>query len=336
MSETRAVLFGVGAVGSLIAKHLLKKKGIRVVGAVDASEEMAGRDLAEVLETSPSLGVQVSRNAETVLKLTEPDIVIHATSSYLHDVFPQLSVILEHGVNIVSTCEELSYPYYSEPQLAKKIDALAKRNEATVLGTGINPGFLMDTLVIALSAVCQKIEEIEVVRVINAATRRVPFQRKIGAGLSVKAFEKALRAKQITGHVGLAESISSIASALGLKLDHIHRQPIAPIIAQSPTSSEVIHVETGQVSGLRQTAIGRCAGKDAITLRFSAYIGAEEEHDAISIKGLPNVTQRITPCVNGDIGTVAIIVNAIPKVISAPPGLVTMKDLPPVSATMGL
>ncbi len=334
MAKTRTVLFGVGAVGSLIARHLLEKKGIQIVGAIDASEEKAGKDLADLLGTSSSLGIRVSRNAETTLSLTNPNIVVHATSSYLHDVFPQLKTIIKHGANIVSTCEELSYPYYSEPQLAREIDALAKEKNVTVLGTGINPGFLMDTLVIALSAVCQKIDEIEVVRVINAATRRVPFQRKIGAGLSIEEFQQSLREKKISGHVGLEESISLIASALGLKLEQIHRQPVTPVIAKRPTASSAIHIEPGQVSGLRQIAVGQQAGKAIITLRFNAFVGAEDEHDAISIKGLPNVTQRITPCVNGDLGTVAVIANAIPKVISAPPGLVTMKDLPPISATI--
>ena len=260
---------------------------------------------------------------------------MHATSSYLKDVLPQFEQILRHGVNVVSTCEELSYPYYSEPELAEKLGNLAERNCATVLGTGINPGFLMDTLVITLTAVCQDIEKIKAVRVMDAATRRVPFQKKIGAGLSEEEFQKAIETRRITGHVGLEESTSMIAAALSWKLDDIMVDPVEPVVAKQPVRSQAVMVKKGYVAGLKQTAIGYRDGKEAIILEFQAYIGAEEEYDSISIKGVPNVNQKITPCVHGDIGTVAMVANAIPKVINSPPGLVTMKDLPAPSAALG-
>jgi len=333
MEKIKTVLYGVGAVGSLIAKHLLQKEGIEIVGAIDVAKEKVGKDLGEVLGLDEHLRVLVSNNIEEVLSKTKPNTVVHTTSSYLKDVFPQLTKIVECGANVVSTCEELSYPYYSDPQLAEKLDLLAKKHQATILGTGINPGFLMDTLVITLTAVCQKIEKIKVVRVMNAATRRVPFQKKIGAGLSVEEFHKAIKKKAITGHVGLEQSISMIAAALAWKLERIEAGPVEPVIAEKTVKCEAVEVKAGYVAGLKQVAGGYRKGKEAITLEFQAYIGAEEEYDTISIKGTPNVNQKITPCVHGDIGTVAIVVNAIPKVIDAPPGLVTMKDLPVPSAT---
>ncbi|MDH5447986.1 MAG: hypothetical protein OEY24_05525 [Candidatus Bathyarchaeota archaeon] len=332
MEKIKVVLYGVGAVGSLIANFLLQKEGIEIVGAIDVAKEKVGRDLGEVLNIGKRVGVTVSNNTEEVLSKTDPNIVVHTTSSYLRDVLPQLAEIVKHGINIVSTCEELSYPYYSEPQLTEKLDALAKKHQATVLGTGINPGFLMDTLVITLTAVCQKIEKIKAVRVMNAATRRVPFQKKIGAGLSVGKFHKAIEERRITGHVGLEQSVSMIAATLAWKLDRIKVGSIEPVIAKRPERSEAVEVKAGDVAGLRQVAKGYRKGNEAITLEFQAYIGAEQEYDVISIKGVPNVNQKITPCVHGDIGTVAIVVNAIPKVINAPPGLAIMKDLPVPSA----
>lgn len=322
----------MGAVGSLIANFLLQKKGVEIVGAIDVALEKVGRDLGEALDMDEHLGVVISSNTEEVLLETKPAIVVHATSSYLKDVFPQLAKIVRCGVNVVSTCEELSYPYFSEPQLTRKLDAIAKKHQATVLGTGINPGFLMDTLVITLTAVCQKIEKIKAVRIMNAATRRVPFQRKIGAGLSAEEFHRAIGKKLITGHVGLEQSISMIAAALAWKLENITVETVKPVLTQKPVKSEAVKVKQGHVAGLRQVARGYRKSKETITLEFQAYIGAEEEYDSISIRGIPNINQKITPCVHGDIGTIAMVVNAIPRVINAPPGLITMKDLPVPSA----
>jgi 4-hydroxy-tetrahydrodipicolinate reductase len=168
----------------------------------------------------------------------------------------------------------------------------------------------------------------------NAATRRVPFQRKIGAGLTLNEFKKQINRKAITGHVGLKQSISMIASALGWKLDKIAMDSIEPIVAKTHVESKVIQVEPGQVAGLRQCVHGIKDGREVITLDFQAYIGAEEEYDSITIEGVPSIYEKITPCVHGDLGTVAIIVNSIPKVINAPPGLTTMKDLPIPSAAL--
>jgi hypothetical protein len=334
MRKVRVAIFGVGAVGSLIAKFLLEKEGVEIVGAIDVAKDKVGKDLGEVLGINKKVGVKVSDDVDAVLSKTKPDIAIHATSSFMKATYQQLASLIKHGVKVISTCEELSNPYYTEPKIAKELDTLAKKHGVTVLGTGINPGFLMDTLVITLTAVCQKIEKIEAVRVMNAATRRLPFQKKIGAGLTVEEFQKKIESGQITGHVGLEQSIALIADALAWKLDKIVAEPVEPVIAKKPVESEHIKVMAGQAAGLRQKAKGTIKNKEVIVLDFQAYIGAEEEYDAITIHGIPNIKQKIQPCVHGDIGTVAMVVNAIPKVIKAPPGLLTMKDLPVPSAAV--
>jgi hypothetical protein len=192
----------------------------------------------------------------------------------------------------------------------------------------------MDTLVITLTGVCQKVNKIKVTRLMNAGTRRIPFQKKIGAGLTVTEFKEKIEKKIITGHVGLEQSIAMIAEALGWKLDKIEIDPVEPVIAKTYVESEAIKVKPGQASGLRQKARGIKEGKETITLDFQAYIGAEEEYDSITIEGIPKINQKISPCVHGDFGTVAIIANSIPKVINAPPGLMTMKDLPIPSSAL--
>jgi len=334
MERIRVVSYGLGAVGSLIAKSLLEKEGVQIVGAIDIAKDKVGRDMGEVLALNKKLGIIVSDNVDDVLSKACCNVVVHATSSYLRDVYEQIAPLARYGVNVISTCEELSYPYLSEPELAKKLDALGMKHGMTFLGTGINPGFLMDTLVITLTGVCQRINKIEVQRVMNAATRRVPFQKKIGAGLSVSEFKEKIRAKKISGHVGLEQSIGMIAAALRWELDKIHIGPVEPVVAKREVKSEAVRVKKGQVAGLKQTARGTIKRRDVITLDFRAYIGAEEEYDSITIDGVPSINQKISPCVHGDLATVAVIVNSIPKIMNAAPGLTTMKDLTVPSATV--
>jgi len=328
------VLYGLGAIGSNVAKFLLEKEGIEIVGAIDVAKDKVGKDLGEVLQTGKRVGVVVSDDYKKVFSKACANIVIHATSSYLKDVYPQIAPLAEYGVNVISTCEELSYPFIAEPELAKKLEVLGIKYGVTFLGTGINPGYLMDTLVIALTGVCQKVNKIKVERVMNAAKRRVPFQRKVGAGLSISEFKKKIEEKTITGHVGLEQSIGMIASALCWKLDKIEVDPVEPVIATKNVASEAVKVKKGDVAGLRQQARGVMKRKNVITLDFQAYIGAKEEYDSITIDGVPPIRQKITPCVHGDLATVAVIVNSIPKVMNAAPGLATMKDLPVLSATV--
>ena len=333
MRNIRAALYGIGAVGALVAKHLLEKQGIDIVAAVDIDPQKLNKDLGEVLQLRKRTGITITDNAAEALKKKQSDIVIHATSSRLKQTFPQIAALVKQNVNVVSTCEELAYPFLSEPRLARELDALAKKHDVTVLGTGINPGFLMDTLVILLTAPCTRVDKIEVTRIMNAANRRVPFQKKIGAGLAVEQFNAKIKNKQITGHIGLEQSIAMIASSLAWKLDKIEVKSAQPVIARKPVASKDIQIPTGKVAGLRQTATATVGGKVAITLNFQAYIGSEQEYDAITIYGSPNIAQKIRPCIHGDTGTVAMIVNAIPRVINAPAGLLTMKDLPIQHAT---
>ena len=332
--KLKVVLFGAGWIGCSIVQLLLKKRGVEIVGAVDSSPAKVGQDLGAVMGNEKPLDVTITNNAARLLSETKPDVVVHATSSYLKDVFPQLKEIVEHGANVVSTCEELSYPFVSSGELAHELDELARKHKVTVLGTGINPGFVMDTLPITLSSVCQEVKSIRVERVMDAASRRAPFQRKIGAGLSVDEFTRKIRDKQITGHVGLEQSVAMVADALKWKLQAVEVGTVKPVIAKKPVESKAVKVGAGKVAGLKQSACGIKDCKPVITLSFEAYIGAKEEYDSVAIKGTPSIRQKISPCVHGDLATAAMVVNSIPKVVNSEPGLKTMKDLPVPSAAL--
>ncbi|MEM1990600.1 MAG: hypothetical protein QW782_08215 [Candidatus Bathyarchaeia archaeon] len=334
MSPVNVVIYGVGEIGGAIAKFLLEKPGVSITGAVNIDKSKVGKDLGEILNIGYKTGIKISSNIDAVLSDAKADIAIHATTSYLRDVYPQICELVKWNLNVISTCEELSYPYISEPELASKLDKLAKKHSVAILGTGINPGFIMDTLVIALTSVCQKIDKINVVRVVDASKRRLYFQRKIGVGLTLKEFERAVTSQNITGHIGLKQSIAMIASALSWNLQEVQVKPIEPVISATPIEFGDYQILRGQVLGIKQQAIGVINGKESIRLEFQAYLGAEE-YDAITIHGVPELRQKIQPCIHGDIGTVAIITNFIPKILSAPAGLLTMKDLPLPSAFFG-
>lgn len=328
----KVVLFGLGPMGKLIAKGLLEKKGIQVVGAVDIAKELSGKDVGQVLELDKNIGVTVTDNAEKLLSNVKADIAVVATRSYLKDIYPTISLCVKNGINIISTCEELSYPYYKHPELAAEIDELAKKHKVTVLGTGINPGYLMDTLPITLTGACQHVNSIKVTRMMDSSKRRIPYQKKIGTGLSPEEFRRMIDEKKITGHVGLVESIAMIAAALGWKLEEIKEFAPEPVIADREIVTPFTTVRSGQVAGLKSIAHGIKDRKPVIVLEFISHAGVEEEYDAILIEGVPKIYEKIAGGVHGDVGTVAVVVNMIPKVLNAQPGLVTMKDLPLPSA----
>jgi hypothetical protein len=326
LQKINVVSFGVGVIGSLTARFILEEKrsNLNLIGAYDVDPNKVGKDLGNLVGLGHPVGIKVTDDIDI---LKGADVALHTTSSFLKGAYPQIESIVSRGVDIVSSCEELSYPYAVDRKLSNKIDLLAKKNGATVLGTGINPGFLMDALPIALTAPCKSVKKIRITRRMNAATRRIPFQKKVGAGLTKEEFGAAIRDHKISGHVGLEQSVSMLSEAIGWKLDRVEVGKVEPVIAEAATDEGYVKIPKGRVAGVRQAAKGVVGGKPLIELNFMAYVGSEEEYDMVEIDGVPPVNCKISPCVHGDQGTVAMLVNMIPKVVNSPPGLYTMKDL---------
>ncbi len=322
----RVVQYGLGPIGAAVVRQMLGRRGFQIVGAIDIDPAKVGRDVGEVAEVGRRLRVRVSADAPRVLKTARPDIVVLCTGSSLKAVRPQIETVLAARVPIVSTTEELAYPWRRNRRLAAEIDRMARRAKVAVLGTGVNPGFVMDALPIMLTAVCERVERIEVDRVQDARFRRLPFQQKIGAGLTPEQFQKQREAGKI-GHVGLAESITMIADALGWRLEAVTDE-LHPKIATEEVASEYLAVDPGYVCGIVQDGVGYRDGRPVIKLHLEAYLGAPESYDAVRIDGMPPLAVKIAGGVPGDVATAAIVVNAIPKVLAAEPGLRTMRDLP--------
>lgn len=326
--KIRAVQIGCGPIGCSIASLALQRKNIMVLGVVDTDPKKISKDLGKVSNFNINTGLIVTDKLDSLLADTKPDIAFHSTGSSFEGVFSQIADIVSAGINVVSTCEELSYPYRSQPALAAKLDSLAKSHGVSVLSTGINPGFLMDTWPLVMTGVCQHIDSIKVVRIQDAANRRLPFQVKIGAGLTPDEFQERISIGTIR-HVGLPESAAMIAAGLGLMIDKIEEQ-IEPVLAVHTVSSPFITVEPGIVVGVKQTLSAYQDKTCRINLEFQAYIGARDSYDSVSITGKPNLEVVIKGGVHGDTGTAAMAVNAAHRVVESPAGLLTMKDIPPV------
>jgi hypothetical protein len=325
MPSIRVTHFGLGPIGAAIVKQVAARPGFKIVGAIDIDPAKLGRDLGEVVGVSKKLGVKVSGDAAKALKSSKPDVVVLCTSSSIKKVLPQVEAILKSRTPIVSTTEELSYPGYTHMAEARKIHAMAKKAKVAVLGTGVNPGFAMDALPIALTAVCERVDRISVHRIQDARIRRLPFQQKIGTGLTPEQFQKKVDDGSVR-HVGLTESIAMIADAMGWTLDRI-TDDIQPKIASVPVASEFLAVDPGFVCGIVQDGHGYRKGQAIIQLHMEAYLGAPESYDAVEIEGSPRLFQKIAGGIHGDVATASIVVNSIPKVLDASPGLHTMRDL---------
>ncbi|MBI2917629.1 MAG: dihydrodipicolinate reductase [Chloroflexi bacterium] len=312
MPSLKVIIVGLGEMGQAIARGVLAR-GATIMGAVDPAPDKAGVDLGGLLD-QPVLGVPVRPTIEAALAGLQADLAILATRSYLKDTFPQIAALVEAHLPVLSTCEELCYPYLSAPELAAEVDRLGMVHGVAVLGTGINPGFLMDALPMVLTTACQEVKSVTVRRTLDASRRRLAFLKKVGAGLPLAEFKRQMKSGQIGGHVGLEQSIALLASALGWRLDSINAG--APLPVES----------TGTALGLRQEATGTSGGQVRVRLVFEAYAGAQEA-DSVDIDGVPPIKMTIAPGVHGDLGTVAVMANCIPWLLKAPPGLHTMADL---------
>jgi hypothetical protein len=325
--KIRAIQYGIGPIGASIAKLMREKHAIEIVGAIDTDPAKVGRDLGEVVGAADApWGVTVSGDANEVLE-HNADVVIHSTSSSLPKVMDQLLACLAAESCIVSTCEELSYPYRTYPELSAKLDAAAKEWGVTLLGTGVNPGFVMDKLVVTLAAVSQRIEHAKALRVVDASKRRLPLQKKIGAGLTVEEF-RARVAEGVIKHVGLPESVAMVADSLNLPVETI-TETIEPKVATERVQTDYLTVEAGQAAGVHQIGRGLSEdGKELVYLELQMYVGAKDPADTVTLTGHPNISLVIPGGAHGDVVTASVVVNSIPVILDAPAGLRTARDLP--------
>lgn len=326
----RVVQYGLGPIGQELMRLTIERPSYELVGAIDIDPAKVGRDVADLLGLDRPTGVVVRDDAEAVLTETRPDCVLHTTGSYLDRVFPQLELTIRAGCNVVSTCEELAYPAAGHPELAARLDALAREHGVTVLGTGVNPGYVMDTLPVFFSGVAQAVTAVRVERVQNASTRRKPLQEKIGSGKTVEEFQQLVAAGTVR-HVGLRESAYLIAHGLGWTIER-YEERIEPVIAERRIVTQYFTVEPGRVCGVDQLGRTLVDGVERITLHLRMYLDADPAYDRVLLEGPTPLELVIPGGLQGDRATTAIALNAVPRVVAHAPGLVTMVDVPIVAA----
>lgn len=334
MEKINVIIYGCGIMGRKVAEALMEKESIHIVGAVDIDPELIGKDLGDIFDNPQNTGITITENSDSLLSRPDVQAVVLTTTSHLKSITAQLDQCAKAGKNVISTCEELSYPWQRHPELAAQIDQMAKDAGITIVGTGINPGYLMDSLPLALTAPCLKVDSIRVTRMMNSARRRIPFQKKVGTAMTPEEFRQKIDDQIITGHVGLLESIHMIASGLGWTLDEAVELPPEAVIAEQETQTGFGPVQPGDVIGLKSIAYAMKDNNKVITLEFIANAGVTEEYDEVEIKGIPGIHEKILGGVHGDVGTVAMTINTIPKAISSVPGLKVMSELPAPSAVL--
>lgn len=321
---------GIGPLGRKMVDYALQRGCFDIVGAVDPDPDKAGKDLGTLCGID-TLGITVSGNLGGAIKDKTPQAAILTTVSSLAALEAQVAELAKAKINIISTCEELFFPWNTQPDIAAKIDEICRQNGVVCLGTGVNPGYLMDFLPTVLSGPCQRLDSIKVWRVQDASIRRIPFQQKIGAALTLEEFEAKRKAGTLR-HVGLPESVDFIADRLGWKLDR-NEETLEPVIAEEDIDSGYKPIAKGMARGVHQVGKGFVGDKQVITLTFKAAVGEPESYERVLIEGEPNIDSRITGGINGDIATCAITLNAVRSVLKASPGLKTMAEIPPIAFT---
>ena len=324
----RVLQVGLGPIGQQVAAYAADRKGVEVVGGVDPAPGKVGQDLGRLCNHDALSGRTVFRSVAEALQVARADVGLLTTVSGFPQAADQAAELLREGLHVVSSCEEMSYPWQRYRQGAQELDDIAQAAGRAVLSVGVNPGFLMDTLVVTFTGLCKDVQHVTVRRIQDASQRRIPFQEKIGAGLALSEF--ALRKDSGSlRHVGLTESMHMIAVALGWGIDRTE-EVIEPVIAETEMLGGFRPIHPGLAAGVLQIGRAFCADREVIRLEFQAAVGQSDPVDEIIIDGTPRLCSRIPGGVNGDIATCALTVNAVCAILGAPPGLRTMLDMPTV------
>lgn len=337
MRKVKVIQQGLGEIGKGILRGFIER-GYEVIGAIDIRDDLVGKKLKDIGIEGDAGNLKIERDWREILKKEKVDIFSNSTLSSFLELLPELEEIIKSGNvrGIISTCEELSFPYLRFYNQACSLDQMLRHQEMSLLATGVNPGFVMDTLPLVATAPCLNVERIEVERVMNASKRREAFQRKIGAGTTEEEFKKLVRDGKIR-HVGLSESTAMIAVGLGYDLQDKDLKIVEsipePIIARKDLKTQFVEVKKGNPSGVYQYAYCSYKEKKIVSLDFKAAVDIEESYDSTKVfekgKNEPTIYLKAIGGIFGDSATVSMVLNCAPFLLEATPGLKTMLDVPP-------
>lgn len=315
MRPYKVIQFGFGSLGVEIFKILSTRKDFRLVGVVEKDNEKIARNFAPLV--GKNTPIQIVNSIDDIK--SRPDTAIHATTSSLRDAYFQIVDIVKNHISVISTCEELVYPFGSNTKIARKLDRLAKNYHVRVMGVGVNPGFVMDFMVLAFASLCTRINKIRVERVVDISRRRESLQEKMCAGFSLEQFN---RIRKNTGHIGLKESAMMICDSLNTKARLSTK--VRPIIASKSIKINNKIIKTGHVAGLEHKLVAIRRKSRFLEMKLTMYAGAKD-FDLVEIDGTPPMYVR-TNGISGDSATVSLLLNYIPTLLRAKPGLHTVMD----------
>ena len=334
----QVVVLGTGQMGTGIIKLLRQRRGLELVGVCGRRPRPVATDVGRVIGLDKDIGLEISNDLADLLNRTKPRLAIQATCSRVQEAMDEIRLLLGNGVNIISIAEEMAYPACRSPRLADEIHELALAHDVTVLGTGINPGFVLDLLVITLTGVCQRVESITAKRINDLSPYGPTVLASQGVGLTADAFASGVADGTVVGHVGFAESMAMISHALGWQIDRVE-ETREPIVSRVKRATPDVTVEPGNTAGCMHTAVAYSGGSPVITLIHPQQVHPHLENvitgDYIDINGEPNVHFSGSPEIPGGVATAALAVNMIPHVMNAAPGLKTMAELPVPAAFLG-
>ena len=340
MRNVRVALWGFGAMGKGMAKLLLSRIGVEIVGVCDRYPEIIGKSIYDLLEVEQKSrpDILITDNIDEALVNTPVDICIVATDSFVQDVYPKIKHVIQKGINVLTIAEEMAYPWAQEPELSRKMDRLARENKVSILGTGINPGLMMDLLAVCLSGAMTEVAHVRCERVNSLSPFGETVMHEQGIGISVEQFDKGVEDGSLAGHVGFHESAAMIAKALGMSYDSL-KQQMLPIITDVDRKSPHGFAKKGHIAGVNMTAQAMAGDKEMISLIHPQQIEPEQvgvdTGDYITLTGTPPIDMAVKPEVNGGLGTIAMACNMLPFVVAARPGLLSMLDLPVPRCVMG-
>jgi hypothetical protein len=325
----KVAVWGTGMMGQGLLGFILDRpKDIELVGAIVTNPAKEGKTVGELL--GRDCDVTMTTDFASVLA-KKPDVVCICTQSNLDEITGQVEPTVKAGCNVLCIAERLAYPWASDPAWADRFDALAKEHEVSILGTGVNPGFVLDALIVMWSSICLRVDRIEAQRINDLSPFGPTVMASQGVGTTVAQFEAGIADGTIVGHIGFQESINLIAKALGWKIDEIV-ETREPIVSTVERSTAHVHVAPGDVCGCRHIGKGYSAGELKIELVHPQQIHPELEGvdtgDYIRIFGDPTVQMVNAPEIPGGKGTYASTGNYIPLMSAAPAGMLTVVDMP--------
>lgn len=323
----RVIQFGLGPIGRATLQRALTRRGIEVVGCVERDPAAVEETATTVLADSGLPPVPIRSDVTRLLaEVGAADVVLHTAVSTVTQALPQLLELVDAGLNVVTTTEELICPRPVTAPIVRRLGDLARRRGVTIFPTGVNPGFILDRLVLNLTSICDRVDEVEGRRMVDATLRRRRLQEKLGVGGDPDAVREGIAAHRF-GHVGLLESLQLVGLGLGWTLDDV-RVVIEPVVATKRIERNGVTVEAGRVAGIHHEAWGAIGGEDVIHLVLRMSADVDEPVDEIRVTGDPDLAVRIVGGAAGDVATVGSLLNAVPYVVAAPPGFHMLSPAP--------